>query len=195
MRATRFCSGGSSQLKTTPQDSKGKPDYELAWAITTPEILPELIYPDLLSGLAAMADMVGPLRIVRNNPLPHAVARGECLPVYILQFRDTLSIRVDGTWDGPDSICFYGPGGFGNTLDSCVESAIKEISYREGGIVVVPPRGIYGPVRGPAGVNLYGEPKAAIDRRDDLNLAMEHAIGRIPKDWRQHPKLEQETTQ
>jgi hypothetical protein len=164
-------------------------DSVKAWEITTPEDLPEPLADGLKRGHAALVKSFGPIVVARMDPTAHGRRNREGT-LYFLRFPGNMSIRQDGRYNGPGSICFYGPGGVGPTLDACLESAISSVSYLRGGIVVNPPEGVYGPVVARASIGLYGEWHEAINKIGKLTLAMAHAIGRIPLDWPDTPDLE-----
>lgn len=174
---------------TAKSDDKREPEYVTAWETTTPEEPKEQIPFYLLAGFQALQELMGPITLRRIDPLPVAIAKRE-RTFYQLHYRDNLSFRMDGTYSGPFSICFYGPGGRGDTLDHCIINAISEIEYFRGCTLVNPPIGVYGPVKALKSLSLRGEMRPEIDRSEDLELAMKHVLGRVPMDWPLHRRLE-----
>lgn len=170
-----------------PTQESSKPDFKTAWEITTPQPLPEPIPLFLIPAYQCLIDTFGPLTIRRIDPLPH---KTDERTFYQVLFPETLAFRQDGTWNGPGSVSFYGPGGVAGCLDQAIVSAFEGIGYFRGCLVVKPSRPVFGPVRARAGVSLSGKSYDAIDRKEDFDLAMDHVIGRVPKDWPIHSKLE-----
>ncbi len=174
-------------LPATQEPSQ--PDFKTAWEVISPEPLPETLPLFLFPAYQSLIDSFGSLTVRRIDPLPHKLPSERTF--YQVCFHDTLAFRTDGTWNGPHSVSFHGPGGHGYSLGQAMISAFDGIAYFRGCIAVKPPRGIFGPVYAHPGTSLYGKPTEAIHKREDFELAMAHVIGRVPADWPIHSKLEE----
>jgi hypothetical protein len=165
------------------------PEFECIWEIQSPASLPEPVSLKMQDAYSALHELLGPINIKRMDPNAAGIAKRE-RTCYLCAFPGNLAFRADGSYSGPGSICFYGPGGVGATLDECLERVVTAVKLFCGCVAVNPPEPIYGPVRAAERVSLYGQLQPAIDKADKLSLAMEHVLGRVPIDWPQQRALE-----